>query len=276
MYLPYITVFEEERFKAKVDLQVINNYSFVKNTLTKNALIFSLNDKLLNCKTLFFATYIEPENSPYFNRNVYEEMQTIISNFNFEAVCLLGDFNSRTAELPDFLGSNSLSDISFEDVVDLNINNRISKDKQTNTMGHELLSFCKSSQFIICNGRVGQDASLGRLTCKNASVVDYVIVSPLLLTEVTDFYIEDFNEIFSDVHSPIVIEFCKKDIVDKQIFSVNDLNTGDTCARWNKNEEDNFISNLDCSKIHVYGSKDGEMVFPGQPLLRLEGPFSLL
>ena len=93
-FLSFITVFEEERFKCKIDQSVINNYSFVKNTLSKNALIFSVNNKLLNLNTLFFATYIEPENSPYFNKNAFEEIQTVVSNFNFDSVCLLGDFNS--------------------------------------------------------------------------------------------------------------------------------------------------------------------------------------
>ena len=30
----------------------------------------------------------------------------------------------------------------------------------------------------------------------------------------------------------------------------NDLNTEDICARWNKMEEDNFISNLNINKIN--------------------------
>lgn len=37
-----------------------------------------------------------------------------------------------------------------------------------------------------------------------------------------------------------------------------------------------YLRNLDCKGIKVSGAIDGEMVFPDQPLLRLEGPFSLL
>ena len=33
---------------------------------------------------------------------------------------------------------------------------------------------------------------------------------------------------------------------------------------------------LDCNSIKVSGAQDGELVFPDEPLLRLEGPFGLL
>ena len=62
---------------------------------------------------------------------------------NFENVCLLGDFNSRCGELPDTLPKNEYSDASV-DVIEFDKGNRISKDKLTNTMGYELLRFCKT------------------------------------------------------------------------------------------------------------------------------------
>lgn len=38
----------------------------------------------------------------------------------------------------------------------------------------------------------------------------------------------------------------------------------------------NWLKQLDCSGVKVYGAGDGEMVFPEQPMLRLEGPMALL
>ena len=37
-----------------------------------------------------------------------------------------------------------------------------------------------------------------------------------------------------------------------------------------------WLESLDCSSIKVSGALDGELVFPDQPLLRLEGPITLL
>ena len=37
-----------------------------------------------------------------------------------------------------------------------------------------------------------------------------------------------------------------------------------------------WLESIDCSGITVYGAKDGEMVFPEEPLFRLEGPLALL
>ena len=56
------------------------------------------------------------------------------------------------------------------------------------------------------SGRLGQNVQLGRLTCKNASVVD-VILSHSLFHSVVEFKIEDFNGMFSDCHSHLKMSF---------------------------------------------------------------------
>jgi len=37
-----------------------------------------------------------------------------------------------------------------------------------------------------------------------------------------------------------------------------------------------YLRNLTCQNVSVQGVKDGTIVFANEPLLRLEGPFSLL
>jgi nicotinate phosphoribosyltransferase len=37
-----------------------------------------------------------------------------------------------------------------------------------------------------------------------------------------------------------------------------------------------WLASLDCSKVRVYGIKDGRLVFPREPMVRLEGPLSIL
>lgn len=49
---------------------------------------------------------------------------------------------------------------------------RCSMDKWLKNVGHSLVDFCIS--LVIFNGIVGEDAGVGKFTCKNASVVDYV------------------------------------------------------------------------------------------------------
>lgn len=40
-----------------------------------------------------------------------------------------------------------------------------------------LISLCKSLNINIANGRVGVERDRGANTCKNASIVDYILVS---------------------------------------------------------------------------------------------------
>ena len=142
----------------------------------------------------------------YFNRHAYAELEENLLNINFENICLLGDLNSRSGNLNDVIVNNCHSDIGV-DFDELQLPKRISSDVQTNTMGYELISFCKANQIAIVNGRVGDDEGIGNLTCKNASVVDYVIISHVLFNYVVNFKVHPFNELFSDCHNAISIEF---------------------------------------------------------------------
>ena len=42
----------------------------------------------------------------------------------------------------------------------------------------------------ILNGRCHNDKDLGKFTCKNASVVDYVICTDELFNRIADFYVD--------------------------------------------------------------------------------------
>ena len=52
----------------------------------------------------------------------------------------------------------------------------------------------------------GSDASIGKCTCKNVSVVDYALVSSDLFPLISDFAVLGFCELYSDVHCPIVLK----------------------------------------------------------------------
>ena len=74
-------------------------------------------------------------------------------------------------------------------------------------MGHELLEFCKTCLLFIANGRLGTDRNIGQFTCKDASVVDYALVSYNMFDDVLDFNVFEYNEFLSDVHNAINIVF---------------------------------------------------------------------
>ena len=59
---------------------------------------------------------------------------------------------------------------------------RSSQDKgRPNALGYQLIDFCKNNDMIILNGRLGSDKGIRKVTRKECSVVDYAIVSPLML-----------------------------------------------------------------------------------------------
>ena len=93
---------------------------------------------------------------------------------NYECVCLLGDFNSRTATDDDFIfiddndpsteGIDIVNSVCFLDMHSLPRKGN-SRDKTRNIFGKLLLDFCKSNDFFILNGRLNGDVE-GKLTCK--------------------------------------------------------------------------------------------------------------
>ena len=81
---------------------------------------------------------------------------------------------------------------------------RYSEDRACpNTYGMNLRVLCKRCSLFIANGRIYSDKYIGHTTCKDASVVDYLILAPELFMFISEFEICDFNPMFSDVHNKI-------------------------------------------------------------------------
>ena len=81
--------------------------------------------------------------------------------------------------------------------------NRTSQDIVKNQYGNRLLELCKCNDLFIVNGRIGGDKNIGKLTCKNSNIVDYVISSVDFLKCIVDMDVLEFSTLYSDVHSPI-------------------------------------------------------------------------
>jgi hypothetical protein len=57
----------------------------------------------------------------------------------------------------------------------------------------------------ICNGRIFTDKTIGRNTCKDSSLVDYLIVHPGMFDFISYFKVEDFNPDFTLLYESLVI-----------------------------------------------------------------------
>lgn len=79
-------------------------------------------------------------------------------------------------------------------------------DKKKNHFGTLLLKMCQANNLYIMNGRIGQDAKIGKCTTDKCTVIDYTISNGNFFQLVNDFCVLDFCKLYSDVHCPIVCQ----------------------------------------------------------------------
>ena len=165
------------------------------------------------------AIYIPPNDSRFYNPNEIEQFNVEVTNMcvSNKYVLLMGDFNARTQNKQDFLEEDEFFSQHFDfddDLTDLFQNSsvldkcnlpkiRTSQDKIVNNEGNMLIDICKTNSLFILNGRCGSDKSIGAMTFRNQSVIDYAIVSHHALKFVKMFSILEVDSLFSDGHSLI-------------------------------------------------------------------------
>ena len=110
---------------------------------------------------LLCSCYIPPRDSPYFDPDIFEDLENDINTFkNNYSVVLVGDFNARTGTEIDFLIDEHNNFIPSDDPpLPTVIPNRKSFDNQVNEHGKCLLQICKSLDLRILNGRCKGDFS---------------------------------------------------------------------------------------------------------------------
>ena len=62
------------------------------------------------------------------------------------------------------------------------------------------MELCIYPGMLIVNGRVGADVTNGKVTCKDVSLVDYVICSPKLLQ-----HVNESDPMLSDIHCAVTM-----------------------------------------------------------------------
>ena len=228
-----------------------------------------ISDKLRNDpKILFGCIYIPPEGSKYSSEEAFIELEDELVSFSrkYNNVALVGDFNSRTGTLSDIveLDENLFEILNIDEVADFvneNVNvvnkftqkgiphQRYSEDKtNVNNYGRKLIELCKRCSLYIANGRLHCDKLIGKNTCKDASLVDYLILSPIVFDYVSEFEVFDFNPMFSDVHNQLHFSFC---IPCTKIHKVQDDIKSNTYVRWNTKKSTEFTHVLDNEKLTV-------------------------
>ena len=66
---------------------------------------------------------------------------------------------------------------------------------------------CKSLNVHIVNGRIGVDRDRGATTCNNASIVDYILISPQSFHGIMEFEVLELEELLSDAPNPVKMGF---------------------------------------------------------------------
>ena len=171
---------------------------------------FGLSQDVYSC-----AVYIPPISSPHYD-NDFISLEGEVSTFSSKGkLVLIGDFNSRTCQNPDFIEKNS-SQINDFDGVDLlppdyvtdTELKRVNQDFIINSHGKNVLDLCLSSWLRILNGRFLGD-SLGYFTYMSNngfSSVDYAILSESLLPSVKYFKTNDFTYLSDHVQIELYLK----------------------------------------------------------------------
>ena len=249
----------------------------VRNRISSNV---TLIDNVVSCKHVMWAkvvlennvefilgnVYIPHEGSVHYDDEWYDNISSdliTLSELSLPFI-LVGDFNSRTGTLDDFMEYDETIanecglDIEFdltgvhngkEYLESIGINSkRQNRDKHINNNGRKLIELCQVFNLTILNGRMGSDRGVGDFTCNTAqgnSTVDYVLISAEMLPIVTDFSIDEFDSCLSDVHHPLNLTLIGKDqhadTVEQRSshLQVNDnSNAGEHCrqtrTKWQK------------------------------------------
>ena len=213
---------------------------------------------------LFGIVYIPPESSIYCIGDPYGEVENEYLRLctNHKYVCILGDFNARISNEPDFIPENEVENEELIlEILESNYTSnvfdkhniskeRTSKDRRKNNFGNQLLHLCKYNDLLVCNGRVGDDKHVGNFTCKNSSVVDYIVCSTRLLEYVENFEVLEFSNLFSDAHCRLALTLsCQLTYSNVSEKNDNTFNAFEKIESWDSDKNRLFTNNIDCNRV---------------------------
>ena len=156
---------------------------------------------LISLKTNIYVcfTYIPPRDSKYYKIAEMDPFETLESGIrrysDLGEILVLGDLNARSADWKDIAMDTDIFDKYIDSLngIDMfcsvqQLLPRASMDKEVNTSGEKLLDLCKSSNLMICDGRMFDEADVGHFTFmseKGCSLIDYALVTPNLGSQIS-------------------------------------------------------------------------------------------
>ena len=242
------------------NIEILKNESKLISWMKISKNLLNLNDDLY-----LGVIYNPPYRSKYAVEDPYLEIQhefdRVCSNRNNVLLC--GDFNSRTSTSDDYIRADYFMNDFFgnfelmtenNDILDcLNRNNislsRTNPDKTTNSYGRKMIEFCKNNNIFILNGRLGNDTSKSKFTCKNSSCVDYIVSTAYVLDKIDFFSVEDFEPLFSDSHCSVILHLKTKHQSNMKADDSN-VKSEPEIRLWNDEKGDSFQENLSEEKIN--------------------------
>lgn len=252
-----------------------SKYVHVVNDVMSNSVLWMyVKKEILGYDFILGSTYIPHETSPIFDDESFDKITEDIINLRARykncELCLMGDFNARTGTCSDFISDDEINDnarLYFDN--DLLLSKckleshgidieRYSQDMLTNNNGLKLIEFCKVTDLHIINGRFGQDYKIGHTTCKDVSVVDYVVASTNMMLSVVDFQVDVFDPLLSDVHSPLCLKVfngtnSKMSSNNENENSTNinyECNINNIKVKWKSEKCSNYKANIDIKCIN--------------------------
>ena len=156
-----------------------------------------------------YSTSNSHESNPQENDNIFKKLEQDIHKYSTRGnICIMGDFNSRIANLNENFIVNNPFPINEESDCDENIKEytkkRNSEDLKKNSYGKLLLKLCNENKLLTLNGRKIGDTT-GCFTChryNGSSVVDLCICDPHFYNSISSFKVLP-HPWYSD-HCPIV------------------------------------------------------------------------
>ena len=222
--------------------------------------LFKLNQALCGYGIIGGVVYIEPEGSRYADKDSFSVIEEKLLEFGDTPIILLGDFNARTKCLNDFFEYDKYNFDSFNSPGDseVRLENQelleslgFSQDKENHNNGYKLVELCENTGILIVNGRVGNDANIGKFTCKNVSVIDYALASHSLFPYICHFDVLPFNDTFSDIHCPFHVKVRRNNSKSIDVGIIIHDNSGNRIkSNWKQEFANVFSSNIDSSKVY--------------------------
>ena len=202
-------------------------------------------DKSLCGKDVFLGSvYFSPSGTKEHISKQFRDLSEEIAKFQQKGeVIIQGDFNARTGREKDFVNPHIMDEnYNHREAENMGVVQRNSEDTTINPRGEELLELCKSLDMVILNGRKVSDL-WGKMTShqhNGSAVVDYVIVSVNLLSEVGNFSVGEFSAWVSD-HCHLLFEVKSVQNIPKQQEKLSELPSS---FRFKEGDLEKYITSL--------------------------------